>query len=171
MYGNRMKTRVFAIAALTLTLAFAPLFAFASTATATFAVSATVVKTCIVSSSGLAFGNYTGIAITNTTGTISVTCTNTTPYTVTLSQGASGSYTGRYMTYTSGSTTYDLNYQLYTTSSDGNIFGDNNSDGTSDDTGTGSGSAQTITVYGVVAAGQYPPPGAYSDSLTATVTY
>ena len=37
--------------------------------------------------------------------------------------------------------------------------------------GTGNGSAQTLVVYGRIAAGQYVTPGAYSDTITATVTY
>jgi spore coat protein U-like protein len=37
--------------------------------------------------------------------------------------------------------------------------------------GTGNGAAQLITVYGQVAAGQSPTPGAYTDTITATVNY
>ena len=43
--------------------------------------------------------------------------------------------------------------------------------GTDTVTGTGNGSAQAITVYGQLPAGQYVAPGAYSDTITATVTY
>ena len=38
-------------------------------------------------------------------------------------------------------------------------------------TGTGNGAAQTLTVYGVVAAGLYPTAGSYGDSVTVTLTY
>lgn len=38
-------------------------------------------------------------------------------------------------------------------------------------TGTGNGSAQTLTVYGEVPAGQSVTPGAYTDTITATITY
>jgi spore coat protein U-like protein len=37
--------------------------------------------------------------------------------------------------------------------------------------GTGNGSAQALTVYGDVAAAQFLAPGAYTDTITATVTY
>lgn len=37
--------------------------------------------------------------------------------------------------------------------------------------GTGNGSAQTLTVYGEVPAGQAVTPGAYVDTITATITY
>jgi spore coat protein U-like protein len=36
---------------------------------------------------------------------------------------------------------------------------------------TGNGAAQPITVYGNVAGAQYVAPGAYADSITATVSY
>jgi spore coat protein U-like protein len=37
--------------------------------------------------------------------------------------------------------------------------------------GTGNGNAQTLTVYGQLPAGQYVTPGAYADTITATITY
>jgi spore coat protein U-like protein len=43
--------------------------------------------------------------------------------------------------------------------------------GTDTVTGTGNGTAQALTVYGDVPAGQYLAPGSYSDTITATVTY
>jgi spore coat protein U-like protein len=43
--------------------------------------------------------------------------------------------------------------------------------GTDTVTGTGNGAAQALTVYGQVTAGQFVAPGAYSDTITATVTY
>ncbi|WP_277971552.1 spore coat protein U domain-containing protein, partial [Sphingomonas echinoides] len=33
------------------------------------------------------------------------------------------------------------------------------------------GSSQSLNVYGRIPAGQLPTPGAYSDTLTATITY
>ena len=37
--------------------------------------------------------------------------------------------------------------------------------------GTGSGAAQTLTDYGRVAGSQYVAPGAYTDTITATITF
>ncbi len=37
--------------------------------------------------------------------------------------------------------------------------------------GTGTGSPQTINVFGRVAAGQTAAPGPYSDTITVTITY
>ena len=61
-----------------------------------------------------------------------------------------------------------LNYAL--TQDAGHTINWGNTTGTWE-AGTGNGAAQTITVYGQVAAGQTPPVGAYSDLITATVNY
>jgi spore coat protein U-like protein len=36
---------------------------------------------------------------------------------------------------------------------------------------TGTGVAQSITVYGQIPAGQYVSPGTYNDTIIATITY
>ena len=36
---------------------------------------------------------------------------------------------------------------------------------------TGTGTVQSLTVYGQIPAGEYVAPGAYTDTITATVTY
>ncbi|WP_409528142.1 spore coat protein U domain-containing protein [Rhizobium sp.] len=38
-------------------------------------------------------------------------------------------------------------------------------------TGTGTGSPQTLTVYGRVPAQNTPAPGTYSDTVVVTVSY
>ena len=139
----------------------------AATTTTTFSVTATVQATCLISANTLAFGTYTGVQIAATT-TLQVTCTNTTPYNVGLNPGlGSGStVTTRKMT---GPASATLNYALYQDSPHTINWGQTVSTDTV--AGTGNGSAQTLTVYGLLAAGQYPAPGAYSDTITATVTY
>lgn len=139
----------------------------ASTATTTFTVTATVQATCLVSATGLAFGTYTG-AVASSTSTISVTCTNTTPYNVGLNAGlATGAtVTARKMT---GPASALLSYGLYSNAGYSTNWGQ--TIGTDTVTGTGNGSAQALTVYGQVAAGQYVAPGAYTDTITVTVTY
>jgi spore coat protein U-like protein len=139
----------------------------AATATTTFAVTATVQATCTVTATALGFGTYVPSAASAATSTISVTCTNTTPYNVGLNAGvASGAtVTNRSMT---GPGSALLNYAL--TSDSGHTTNWGNSTG-SWVGGTGNGSAQALTVYGQVAAGQYVAPGAYSDTITATVNY
>jgi len=139
----------------------------ATTATTTYAVTATVQATCTVSATALAFGTYTGV-VANSTSSVSVTCTNTTTYNVGLNPGlASGAtVTARQMT---GPSSALLNYSLYSDSARSVNWGQ--TIGTDTVTGTGNGSAQGLTVYGQVPAGQSPAPGSYSDTITATVTY
>jgi spore coat protein U-like protein len=43
--------------------------------------------------------------------------------------------------------------------------------GTDTQVGTGNGSAQAITVFGQLPANQFVTPGAYADTITATVTF
>ncbi len=142
--------------------------AVAATTTTTFAVTATVQATCVVSATSMAFGTYTGVLLASTTSTVSVTCTNTTPYNVGLNAGlATGAtVTARKMTGPAGAL---LGYSLFSDSGRTTNWG--NTVGTDTVTGTGNGSAQALTVYGQVAAGQYLAPGAYTDTITATVTY
>ena len=139
----------------------------AVTSTTAFNVSATVQATCLISATDLAFGTYTGSAI-DATSTISVTCTNTTAYNVGLDAGTgSGALvSSRKMTGPSAAT---LNYALFSNSARSSNWG--NTVGTDTVSGTGNGNAQTLTVYGRVAASQYVQPGAYSDTITATVYY
>ncbi len=139
----------------------------AATQTTTFQVTATVAATCLISATDLAFGSYTG-ALAAATSTISVTCTNTTPYNVGLSAGTAtgATVTTRKMT---GPAAALLNYALYRDSGHTQNWG--TTIGTDTVTGTGNGSAQALTVYGQVAAGQYVTPGSYVDTITATITY
>ncbi len=145
-----------------LALGMAPATYAATTATASMAVSATVQATCIVSTTPMSFGTYTGLVLPSTS-TVTVQCTNTTNYTLGLNAGTSSgsTVTNRSMT---GPGSALLNYGLYTDSGHTTNFATLAST-------NGTGSAIVTTVYGQVAAGQYVAPGAYSDSITATVTY
>ena len=98
---------------------------------------------------------------------MTVSCTSTTTYDVGLSAGlATGaSVTTRKMQ--NGAAL--LAYALYSNSTHTTNWG--NTAATNWVAGTGSGVAQPLTVYGQIAAGQYPTPGSYSDMITATVTY
>lgn len=138
-----------------------------TTVTTTFGVSATVQSTCLISATAMAFGTYTGVAATSTS-TVTVTCTNTTPYNIGFSSGlATGAtVTTRKMTGPSSSL---LSYALYQDSARSVNWGQ--TVGTDTVSGTGNGSSQTITAYGAIPASQYVNPGAYSDTITATITY
>ena len=146
----------------------------AATATTTFQVSATVLKTCAVSAGPLAFGNYTpgGGAVAGQT-TVNVNCTKTTAYTVALNAGTTAGGTIAQRLMAGGGNT--LQYNLYTTNTYTTLFGDGTS-GSVTEAGTGSGVnvANALTVFGQLpdnATNQAAVPGAYTDTITVTVTY
>jgi spore coat protein U-like protein len=134
--------------------------------TSYFTLTVTIAPTCSISANPLAFGNYSGTVV-NANTTLSVTCTNTTPYDVGLSagNGSGATVTTRSMTGPGGAA---LNYTLYSNSGYSTNWG--NSTG-SWVTGTGTGAAQTLTVYGQIPAGQHPTAGNYTDVIIATLTY
>jgi spore coat protein U-like protein len=140
---------------------------YAATTTGTFTVSSTVTATCSVSAGNLAFGSYTGAQV-DATSTITVTCTNGSPYKIGLDAGTGSGATVSTRKMTSGGNT--LNYSLYSdagrTTNWGNTVGVDTLD-----TGTGSGSAQNVTVYGRIPASQLSPAGSYSDTITVTITF
>ena len=169
-FSSTLKSCMAATACIALALAVKPAAATpatTSTTSTTFTVSATIQATCLVSATSLSFGTYTG-AVTNATSQVNVTCTNTTAYNVGLDAGkASGATVAtRQMAGPGGAL---LNYALYSDSNRSINWG--NTVGTDVVPGTGSGSAQSITVYGQIPAAQYLAPGSYQDTITATVTY
>jgi spore coat protein U-like protein len=117
--------------------------------------------------SGLAFGGYTGLVITNITGTVTLhNCTASFGYSVGLNAGLTGgAVTTRKMT--SGGNS--LSYALYQES--GRITNWGNTKGTDAVAGTSpatAGSDVGLTVYGALTALQYPTPGSYTDTIIAT---
>ena len=137
-----------------------------SSATTSFTITVTVANTCTIGASALNFGNYTG-ALVNAQSTISATCTNRALYYVGLNAGTATGATVSTRKMTSGTNT--LNYALYSNSARTTNWG--NTVGTDTVAGTGTGSAQSLAVYGQIPAGQYPKPGSYLDTITATITY
>lgn len=147
--------------------AFAPLPAMAaSTSSATFQVNANVQATCQISATNLSFGAYSGTLLANTS-TITVTCTNNQSYDIGLDGGSSGgTVTARKMSGPGGAV---LGYGLYRDNNHTTNWG--NTIGTDTTHGTGNGSAQAFTVYGVLPADQLVMAGTYTDTITATITY
>jgi spore coat protein U-like protein len=139
----------------------------AATNTATFQVTATVQAACQITATNLAFGTYAGTQ-TDATSTVTVTCTNTTPWNVGLSAGtaAGATVTTRKMSGPAGAL---LAYSL--SQNDGRTINWGNTVGTDTETGVGNGAAQALTVFGRVPAAQFVAPGAYADTITATVTF
>ena len=160
-----MKRVIFTVLALGGLLA--PAISEASTTVSTpLLVTATVVAFCTITSSPVAFGNYTGAALTGSGG-LSVTCTSGTPYTLDLGIGNNYVAPNRRLVF---SVTNFLNYNLYTNVGDTIIWGSGVTGGTTE-AGTGTGLPQAYTVYGLIPASQAPAPGAYTDTVTASVTF
>lgn len=149
----------------------------ATTQNSSFTVSVTITATCTISAGNLAFGSP-GLLTANVdqTSTITVDCTNTTPYTVGLDNGVNFSSGTRRMKDTGAGTTF-VNYGLYTDLARTNAWTTTTSTTTCTGgantcaVGTGSGSNQTITVYGRIPPQTTPAPATFQDTVTATVTY
>jgi spore coat protein U-like protein len=119
-----------------------------------------------VTATSLAFGNYT-LAQLDGSSTITATCTNGTTYTIGLDAGsfAGATTSTRRMT---GPSAAGLSYSLFSdsgrTTNWGNVAG-------SWVSGTGTGAAQVLTVFGRIPANQTALIGNYTDTVTVTVTF
>lgn len=144
--------------------------ALAATATGSFTVQITIQASCVfVSATTLTFTAVGVIAANDDASTtLSVQCTNTTPYNIGLSAGLGTGATvaSRKMTGTGGAL---VNYTLYSDTNRTTVWGQ--TVGTDTVSASGSGAAQPYTVYGRVPVQTTPAPGAYTDTITVTVTY
>ncbi|GAM99988.1 sigma-fimbriae tip adhesin [alpha proteobacterium U9-1i] len=157
-----------AILGLALTAA-AAFNAHAATDSDTMAITATVVASCSVDASDLLFGDYDPVAASplDIGTSIGVTCTNGTAYVVSLDEGLGAGATVASRRMTAGADT--LTYSLYRNAGRTNVWGE--TAGVNTVAGTGSGAEQDIDVFGRVPANQTAPAGAFSDTVTVTVTY
>jgi len=137
---------------------------------ASFDVTMKIVADCTISANGIDFGQTQGLLSRAVSGSsaISVTCTNTTPYNVGLDQGTGtgSSGTTRYMAGTNGNATVRFNLSQ---SQGGTPWG--NTQGTDTMAGTGTGTAQQLTVYGEIPVQNSPTPDSYKSTITATVYF
>lgn len=139
------------------------------TASFTFQVTATVINDCLIGASPLSFGNQGVLnAAARSTTVLSVKCSNGTAYQVALNGGSNGSLqAGRQMLNTN--TGEKIGYRVSRTL-DGTVWGDG-SNGTDILSGTGTGAAQAVNVYGSVPKQATPSPGNYQDRITATLVF
>jgi spore coat protein U-like protein len=152
--------------------------ALAGTATGALTVQIIITASCTISAATLNFGS----SVTGTTlvasavsgsSTVSVTCTSGSPYSIGMDNGANVSGSQRRM----ANGANFLNYNLYVDSLHANPWTTASSNSTCTTTsdcylGTGSGSAQTVNIYGAVpSTGTAPPTGTYTDTVTMTITY
>jgi len=143
--------------------------AHAATATTSFTVQLTIEAQCLINSaSTLSFGTQ-GVLSANVdqTSTIQVQCTNTTPYNIGLDAGTGAGATVATRKLTGGGAT--INYSLYSDAARTTVWGITIGSNTVASTGTGA--AQSFTVYGRIPSQTTPAPATYTDTITVTVTY
>jgi spore coat protein U-like protein len=129
---------------------------------------AMVSPNCSISATNLNFGTLTNLsAPTDATSSISVTCALGLPYFVSLSGGLTNATDPTARKMTSGPKT--LTYGLYRDAQRSLPWGDTSNVNTL--SGTGTASPQTLTVYGRIPGQQYPTPGTYTDTISATIVY
>lgn len=158
---------------LALSLLAASSVAMADTAVAPLDVTATVQKSCELTTQPVAFGSFKP-ATTGTVdaaGAVRVTCTVTTPYTVDLGTGNQSSTFGtRAMASNIAANSDTLAYNLYLDSNRTQVWGDT-TESTVNASGVGSGAQVSHTVFGRVSKNQFVTPDNYADVVTVTVSY
>ena len=143
----------------------------AQSASASFQVSANVLRICTISATDIAFGSYNPIGANETaaldqTGTVTLRCTRGTGWTLALGPGGNFSGTRR-MQHATTATEY-LPYELYADS------GRTVSWDAAPVTGTAANRAPfDVTIYARIppSVTMDPLQGAYADSVTATVNF
>jgi spore coat protein U-like protein len=146
----------------------------AATKTASFNVTASVGRNCVIGATPLALGEFVGDNDLQVNSSILVRCTAGTAYDIALSTGGSGDYTAREMAFG----TDVLVYNLYTDGTFGDVWGDG-SGATNTVGGLGAGMAIGSQVShpvvgrllasdntGAISAGL-----GYTDTIVATITY
>ncbi len=142
--------------------------AMAATATGNLSVTATVVATCSVATTPVAFGVINSATTNAATGTVAVSCTNGTGYSIALGDGGYFS-SGRRMQ--SSTTTYEyLPFELYQEVGHSTLWGDG-SHGSVMGSLTGNGGTQSYNIYGLIPANQYSKADSYAATVQVTVTY
>lgn len=151
--------------------------AMAATATDTFQVKLTILKSCSVTAgtaSDISLGSVLSTAV-NASGsnTISVTCSKTTPYFIGLTPSNNSTTGGGIMSPTvNGASADTVPYQLHSESATGPVWGNTATASTVGNgvAGTGTGAAVSHTVYAVAPSANFTPTS-YVDTVTVTVNY
>jgi spore coat protein U-like protein len=146
--------------------------ALAATATNTMPVSVNVINSCTVAATPMSFGAPAAIGGSNidSTSTISLVCTNGATYDVALDQGLNVASGQRYMS-NGAATPVTIPYGIYTDAARSAAWG--STSGTNTVAGSaGTSGAVTLTAYGrIPASATSVGAGAYTDTVTVTVTF
>ncbi|MBN8887083.1 MAG: spore coat protein U domain-containing protein [Rudaea sp.] len=140
----------------------------------TFRVTANVIKNCTVSANDLIFTSVPSGTVPPAGNTgISMTCSSGTKYYVGLASLNTASTTGVGQMKGSGTNTDTIAYQLYSNSALTTVWGNTATTTTVGNgmAGTGSGAAQSMTVYAKVTGSTDVTPDTYSDIVQVNVNY
>jgi len=122
---------------------------------------------CSITANALDFGSVTGTGSVTASSNLSATCTLNAAYAIALDGGTvNGDVNARRLKLDAGAET--IEYQLYRDSARTLIWGDTPGMTVA---GTGSGTTQSIPVFGEVLTQGVKPPGVYRDTITATITF
>lgn len=138
-----------------------------STVAFSFQARATVINNCTIGTSNLVFASGSPLAEMRASAPLSVTCTANSAYQIALNGGGAGNPAARSMT--NSVTGEKLGYRIAATP-DGTVWGDG-SGGTTVYSGTGTGSAQSVMMYGTVPRQAAPTPGDYRDTVTVLLMF
>ncbi len=144
--------------------------AFAGTSTGSLPVSVIILENCTVAATPMTFAatSNVGTAAIDSSATISLTCTPNADFDVALNGGSNGVSGVRNMKLSAG--TELLPYEIYQDAARTQVWG--NTAGVNTVAGTAPSGASTMTAYGRIAATTpAASAGAYSDTVTVTVTF
>lgn len=152
--------------------------AWAGTATTNMSVSSSVTASCSISSASMSFGSYDPLSANSgsgsnldQTGSVNVACTSGASANITLGEGSNPTGTSsaaapeRQM---DDGASHFLGYFLFQDAGHTTAWGDTAGTGKSH---TGTGSAATLSIFGSIPKGQNVPPGNFSDTVLATITF
>ena len=174
MVDMKMK-RLLALGSLALGLGLCATSAYAGSATSSFTVSASVVGSCTISSTTLAFGNYDPIVTNASTpldvnGSVTITCTKGAATTIGLDPGQNGANaTGTTRAMATAGPDY-LSYELFQDTTHATLWG-NSGANLFTPPAAPSKNARTYPIYGRIPAAQGSTTGSYTDTVVATVNF
>lgn len=136
-----------------------------------FGVGATVLRSCDIGTTSLAFGVYDPLVLhasqpLDREASVTVTCTKGTPATLGLNGGLHASGAARYLS----SGTALLQYDLFKDSGRTQRWGDGDADALQAGEAP-SDASRTFVVFGRILPGQDIPVGAYTDSVVVTLEF
>ena len=136
-----------------------------------FGVGATVLRSCDIETTALAFGVYDPVVLhaaqpLDRDASVAITCTKGTPATIGINDGSNGTSGARYL----ASGTARLRYDLFRDGARTQRWGDGPADALLAGEAP-SEAPRAFIVYGRVFSNQDVPVGTYSDSVVVTVEF